>query len=129
MDTTLKEFVIPEDVSHLEIASVNYDQWILTIAVRLYSKSDQTVIGMTHAIFEKADGFRVLNKDNMIRFPWSEFSNSSSFVHEVDNGGWLEMEKKSGNIVGLEDAKEYLVYGSNEAISVIAYTEPKYVAG
>lgn len=62
---------------------------------------------MTNVTFEESDGFRVLNQDNMSNFHWSEFSSSSSLVHKVNNGGGLEMEKKFGNIVVLEGAKEF----------------------
>jgi hypothetical protein len=128
-NTELQQFAISEDVSHVEIAAVNYDQWVLTVALRLYRKSDQSVIGMVHVVFEEPEGFRVLNEDSMLRFPWPKSSKSGSFVHKISSGGWLEMEQKAGNIQGFEEAKEYLVVTNTECISVIAYADPKRVAG
>ena len=128
MNTELSKFSITEDVSHVEIASVNFDQWILTVAIRLYSKSDQNVLGMAHVIFEEAEGFRVLNENSMLQFPWPKSTESQSFLYRVNKNGWLEMEQKAGNMIDLPDgAKEYVVIGSNECVSVIAYADPKRV--
>jgi hypothetical protein len=60
--TALETFTPGEDVSHVEIAFVNYDQWILTIGIRHYGKEDERVVGMSHVIFDKPGGFRVLDE-------------------------------------------------------------------
>lgn len=129
MHTELQEFAISKDVSHVEVAAVNYDQWILTVALRLYSTSDQTVSGMVHVIFDEPEGFRVLHEDAMLRFPWPKPSESRSFVHKVGSGGWLEMEQKAGNIHLPDGASEYIIVTNNECVSVIAYADPQRVAG
>ncbi len=37
-ESGLERFIPAECVSHVEIASVNFDQWTLTIALRAYAK-------------------------------------------------------------------------------------------
>ena len=125
MNTELTDFTSNEDISQIEVAFVNFDQWILTIGIRLYEKNSHKVLGMNHVVFENVEGFRVLDEGAMLSFPWEEFSKSKSFVQRVNSGGWLEMENKNGNMNLPKTAKEYIVATLSECISVIAYKDPK----
>ena len=127
MNTELVNFTINKNVSHIEVAFVNFDQWILTIGIRLYEINSQNVLGMNHVIFENVEGFRVLDEGAMLSFPWEKFSKSKSFVHRVNSGGWFEMEKKNGNMHLPDNAQEYIVITDNECVSVIAYKDPTLV--
>lgn len=119
-DTDLKAFIPNEEVSSVEVASINFDQWILTIAIRLYGKKpEQPVIGMTHVVFYNPRGFRLLDEGDMLQFPWDRVSKSKSFVHRVDEGGWLDLEKNAGNLIHAESHNEYLIITGNECVSVI----------
>ena len=90
LDTSIKPFTKSELVSHVEVASVNFDQWVLTIALRIHSKPDQKVEGMVHVIFEEVEGFRLLDEGAMINFPWKTLSlKNGGFVHRVADNGWL----------------------------------------
>ena len=125
-ETGLKEFVLANNISHAEVASVNFDQWMLTIGMRAYEKNE-SVAGMFHVIFTHSVGFRVLDEGQMLNFPWPLLSDSGSFVHRVDESGWMDMEKQSGNLFLQENAVEYVIITSVECVSVIAYEPPKLV--
>ena len=123
-ETEIEDFIVDENVSHVEIASINFDQWILTIAVRLYRKGDQKVMGMTHVIFRDAVGFRLLDENEMLNFPWTRLHGSKSFVNVVESDGWLELEWKAGNFAHTQNMKEYIVATGNECVSIIARDKP-----
>ena len=125
--TGLQKFVPPNGTSHVEIASVNFDQWILTVGIRLYKKKDESVMGMAHVVFEQPLGFRVLDEGAMLSFPWSSLSDEPSYVHLVRKGGWLDMERDAANIFTADNVQEYVIVTCNECVSVIAYSEPKLV--
>lgn len=134
MKTSVVDFSISPDVSYVELAGINYDQWILTIAVRIYGKAKvQTgqaeVIGMSHVIFENVEGFRMLDEGSMLMFPFTSLDSSTHFVHRIDNGGWLELESRAGNMHLNDSAKEFLVVAEDECVSIIAYEDPKHVRG
>ena len=124
MTTGIDPFVASDWVSHLEVASVNYDQWILTVALRAYEKPEQRVGAMIHVIFERAEGFRMLDEGKMLNYPWKELKPDEYFVHEVPKGGWLDLESGAGNMYLSDGAKEYVVATMNECVSVIAWEPP-----
>lgn len=126
MRTDLTQFDLDNGISHIEVASINYDQWILTIAIRNYDH-EQNVIGMTHVIFEDVEGFRLLDEGAMLMFPWDKLTQSESFVHLVPGNGWYSMEYNVGNMYLPDTAREYIVKTNNECVSVIAYSQPKRV--
>lgn len=125
--TEIEIFTPPDNVSHVEIASVHFDQWILTIGVRYYGGKDDDIIGMAHVVFDQPEGFRMLDEGAMLNFPWQELSETRAYVHIVYSGGWFDMESNAGNLHLPDTAKEYIVKTSNECVSVIAYSEPKLI--
>ena len=112
---------IEEDISHVEIASVNFDQWMLTIALRAYAK-DQTVKGMVHLVFKGVRGFRYLDEGDMLQYPFPKFR-AKKYVQAVNQEGWLEQEIKFGNIV-VPGYREYLVATDVECLSILAHDDP-----
>ena len=127
VDTGIKEFVLSDNVSHAEVASVNFDQWILTVGMRAYKKPNDSVAGMFHIIFTNIVGFRVLDEGQMLNFPWKKLSESQSFVHRIDGDGWAEIEISARNMILQKSAVEYVIITSNECVSVIAHEPPKLI--
>ena len=132
MKTSIEGFEVGDEISHVELAAVNYDQWILTVAVRIYGGSKEkvggeTVVGMSHVVFEEVEGFRVLDEGAMLMFPWNTLDTERAFVHRVPQGGWHTAEVNSGNMILQKSAKEYVIVLSDDCVSVIAYGDPKHV--
>lgn len=126
MKTSIGDFTIGDEVTHVELAAVSYDQWILSVAVRKYN-DQETVVGMSHVVFEAVEGFRVLSEGAMLMFPWTKLDNGRSFVHRVSDGGWYSNEVGAGNMHLPESASEYVIVTIDECVSVIAYKDPKHV--
>lgn len=112
---------IEEDISHIEIASVNFDQWMLTVALRAYA-IDQSVKGMVHVVFKGVRGFRYLDEGDMLKYPFP--SNSTrNYVQAIAQEGWAQQESEFGNIV-TSGHTEYLVATENECLCVMAHEQP-----
>ncbi len=116
-----KDMQVEEEISHIELASLNFDQWILTVALRAYSK-DQSVHGMVHVIFKEARGFRYLNEGDMLMYPFPEDC-VRKYVQLIEGNGWSKQEEKFGNMVTI-DHQEYLVATINECLSVLSFGKP-----
>lgn len=116
--------VIEEDISHIEIASVNFDQWILTVALRAYEK-DQSVKGMVHVIFKGVRGFRYLDEGDMLQYPFPDDC-TRKYYQAVTQEGWLQQETEFGNTVN-SGHTEYLVATANECLCVLAHEQPVVV--
>ena len=119
---TIKQ--IADNISHIEMASVNFDQWILTIAIRAYS-SDQSVLGMVHVIFKGVRGFRYLDEGDMLKYPFPNNS-TRNYVQLIKKDGWSNQESEYGNIV-TEGHNEYLISTINECMCVLSSEEPKII--
>ncbi len=112
---------IEKDISHIEIASINFDQWILTIALRAYG-SNGNVKGMVHLIFKSARGFRYLDEGDMIKYPFPDDC-TRNYVQTIAKDGWAQQENDFGNIV-TSGHQEYLIATINECVTVLAYEKP-----
>ena len=115
---------VENNISHIELASVNFDQWILTIAIRAYSK-DQSVLGMVHVIFKGVRGFRYLDEGDMLQYPFPQNS-TRNYVQLINTDGWLSQESDYGNIV-TDSHKEYLISTINECVCVLSTVEPEII--
>ena len=92
----MKDITIIEDsISHIELASVNFDQWMLTLALRAYAK-DQTVKGMVHVVFKGVRGFRYLDEGDMLKYPFPRDWNKR-YVQLINDEGWSKQETQFGN--------------------------------
>jgi len=112
---------IDGDISHIEIASVNFDQWMFTVALRAYGK-DQSVKGMVHVIFKGVRGFRYLDEGDMLNYPFPE-NCTKKYVQAITQEGWSQQETGFGNIV-TSGHTEYLVATDNECLCVLAHEQP-----
>ena len=115
---------LENDISHIELASIIFDQWILTIALRAYSK-DQSVLGMVHVIFRGVRGFRYLDEGDMLKYSFPKNS-IRNYVQLVKKGGWSSQEFEYGNIVS-EDHNEYLISTINECVCVFSTVKPEII--
>lgn len=112
---------IEEGVSHIEMASVNFDQWMLTVALRIYA-NDQSVKGMVHLMFKGVRGFRYLDEGDMLRYPFPS-NCTEKYVQTITQEGWSQQETEFGNIV-TSGHTEYLVATDNECLCVLAHGQP-----
>ena len=115
---------IEENISHIEIASLNFDQWILTVSLREYASNN--VKGMSLCVFTGVEGFRLLDEGQMLQYPWPD-DTSRHYVVAVPDGGWLKQELSFGNAVSIDSAQEYLVATNNECLCVIAHDQPTFI--
>lgn len=104
-------------VISIELASINFDQWILTVSLRTYSSSGE-VNGMVALVFTEVRGFRCLEEGDMLNYPWPKNA-TSSYFHKMAHGGWQEQKEKYGNaVMGIDT--EYLVATESECLCVLA---------
>jgi len=111
-------------VTSIELASINFDQWILAVSLRTYSSSDK-VNGMVALVFTEVRGFRYLDEGDMLNYPWPENA-TASYFHKMTRGGWKEQEEKYGNAV-MGIGTEYLISTENECLCVLANQDPVVV--
>lgn len=111
-------------VASIELASIHFDQWILTVSLRTYNSSS-AVNGMVALVFTEVRGFRYLDEGDMLNYPWPENA-ATSYFHEMVHGGWKEQEEKYGNALPGISA-EYLISTANECLCVIANQQPVVV--
>ena len=115
-------YAVEDFVDSIELAALNYDQWIVTVALRAYAAGD--VVGMVHLTFTAVAGFRCLDEGDMLSFPWPENA-TRWYVHRLSGSGWLNQEQSLGNTTMGDDTwDEYLVATGNECVSIIAQCDP-----
>ena len=77
--------------------------------------------------FENTIGFRVLDERDMMEY-WPVCSTPNGWLFEIDTGGWLSQEReRHGSCIGAmyPEAKEYLVTGEDDCVSVLSTQAPK----
>ena len=102
-----------------DVLSLNYDLSILRI--KLVFPSGQIV----YVTCENVEGFRVLDEGQLLEF-W-EGSAIRYWLFQVNTSGWLASENNRETaplIVEGGDLKEYMLAGTNECVSILAYTQP-----
>lgn len=117
-------FKLDSCVTSIELASLHFDQWILTASLRTYNSSDE-INGMVALVFTEVRGFRYLDEGDMLNYPWPENA-TKSYFHKVAQGGWKEQEEKYGNTV-MGVGAEYLIATANECLCVLANQDPVVV--
>jgi len=118
---SMEEIAMEENISNIELASVNFDQWVLTVGLRAYA-SNNSVLGMVHVIFKDVRGFRYLDEGDMLRYPFPDIK-IRNYFHHIASNGWSDQESDFGNVV-TSGHQEYLVATSNECLSVLSYSQP-----
>lgn len=101
-----------------EVISVAYDLENLVIKVRLSG-------GHADVIFNRPGGFRVLDEGDLVEF-WYCSTLKDGWLFEIISGGWKDLEAtRPGFLTSTqEDAREYLITGINDCVSIITYEEP-----
>jgi len=115
---------IRDHVSHIELAFLSFDQFILTVALREYDQS-QSVSGMVHVKFKAVIGFKMLDEGNLLKFP---FPNNCTeyYCHRIKENGWWNQEVSSNNFSTVE-GNEYLIATQNECVCILDYEEPQII--
>jgi hypothetical protein len=112
---------VEEGVSALELASLEFDQWILSISIRKYFGEE--VVGMAKIVFSRPEGFRYLDEGDMLRYPFPR-EKGLHYLHEIEGGGWLAQELQYGNSTLLKEHREFLIATPSECVCVISPDEP-----
>jgi len=105
----------------MDIAHIEYSEGVLV--VRLCLAKDNAGVSVE---FREVDGFRLLDEGNLLE-SWPECSSPNGRLFEITSGGWLSQERhRSGSLVGPMNTplREFLLTGSNECVSVLAFCEP-----
>ena len=109
-------FVEGSDVVRLE-----YTPGRLVIHVRAAKKAPTAIVE-----FETILGFRVLNERDLTEY-WPACSTPNGWFFEVQSGGWLSQEReRDGSCIAAmnPEAKEYLVTGDDDCVSVLSRGAP-----
>jgi hypothetical protein len=77
-------------------------------------------------IFEEVVGFRVLDERDLCEF-WNKYHEGTGWLYEVEEGGWLELEKarhrfNSDSVI--PDLREYFIV-DDKCISVLTNRPPQ----
>ncbi len=106
-----------------EVIDIHYDLWVLRVTVLFAGAKNPTYVN-----FSAVEGFRVLDEGQLLEF-WESAANGS-WLHRVQNGGWLDLEASRSDALSLERTdicQEYLLAGQNDCVSVIAYEAPTVI--
>lgn len=106
---------------NLEIVGVEYSP--NTLKIRTLEHSTNT----TYQVFcADVIGFRVLDERDLMEY-WPTCSRQNGWLFEITQGGWLNQEhQRPGSYLSHmnPNAKEFLITGINECVSVISLVEP-----
>ena len=104
-----------------EVVGVEYTLGKLSIHVQGSENTKPLVVE-----FKDTIGFRVLDERDLMEY-WPECSTLKGWLFEVTAGGWLSQEtNREGSLIATinPEAKEYLVTGEDDCVSVICRNEP-----
>ena len=102
-----------------EIVRVEYELGKLRTFVRDMGSETELVVDFSDVL-----GYRVLDEGNLMEF-WPECSTPKGWLFEIQSGGWLAQEANSHFAALRPKAKEYLVAGVDDCLSVICRTAPE----
>ena len=102
-----------------EVGRVLYEACVLEVTVHSTADESDCIVR-----FEDLVGFRLLDERELCEY-WPVCSIPSGRLFEVTAGGWLSREVQRTPIrLFFPNAREYLVAGINECVSVIATCAP-----
>ena len=104
-----------------EVVGVEWEPRRLRIHVRGTDREERLLV-----TFENVIAFRVVDERDLLNF-WPVCSTSAGWVFAILDGGWLSEESaRSGSNISafFREAREYLVTGLNECVSVICLEDP-----
>ncbi|WP_325892446.1 hypothetical protein [Grimontia sp. NTOU-MAR1] len=114
---------VPDPLSVPSLSSVTWDGCKLEARVDI-SLDTASEMKPVYIIFFWVEGFRMLDEFNLNEF-WDKKKKISSWLCEVESGGWLDHEKSRSGFLSREDnLKEYLIIGQEECLSVFSNTDP-----
>jgi len=93
------------------------------LQVHVEGSGDATIVIIE---FAEVLAFRVLDERDLMEF-WPICSTPNGGLFEIKSGGWLSQEAaRPGSLVAAvnPDAKEYLVTGEDDCVSVLTRTPP-----
>jgi hypothetical protein len=104
-----------------EVSDVFYSGGRLSVVLKDL-KGKEAII----ATFTEVAGFRVLDEGDLLEF-WPMYSSQSEWLFCILSNGWLEQEKmRKGFVRGdVERLCEYLITGSDDCVSVLAWDLPE----
>ena len=104
-----------------EVVSLDYRLGHLSIQVKGAEISESVVVEFIDTI-----GFRVLDERDLMEY-WPECSTPNGWLFEITSGGWLSQEaNREGSLIvsTSPEAKEYLVTGEDDCVSIICRNKP-----
>ena len=103
-----------------QIGTINYRSNKLLIEVISCDKDEIVFVE-----FEGVIGFRVLDERNILEY-WPTCSTPNGWIYEIESGGWIHSEtiRLKNYDSEFHSAKEYLVGGIDECVSVLSLQAP-----
>jgi len=104
-----------------EVMRLEYALGQLTIQVRSLKEPRSATVE-----FKNVLGFRVLDERDLMEY-WPVCSTPNGWMFEVQSGGWLSQEReRDGSCIECwnPDAKEFIVTGEDDCVSVICVDPP-----
>jgi hypothetical protein len=104
-----------------EVVRIDYKLGQLCIHVQGKEATEAVVVEFIDTI-----GFRVLDERDLMEY-WPECSTPNGWLFEITAGGWLSQEaKREGSLIVsvIPEAKEFLVTGEDDCVSIICNNEP-----
>lgn len=115
------EPLVAEPAATPEVVAVAFDLWVLRLTLHF----PQSVYP-TYVEFEEVAGFRVLDEGDLLEF-WGPEVKKPGWLWRVTAGGWREPELTRSGFLRT-DAREFLVLGINDCVSVFSGGEPRVYA-
>ena len=106
-----------------EITRLEYDLHNLVLYIEPTYDAEPIVV-----TFDSSLGFRLLDEGNLLEF-WDHFNLKDGWLFQISAGGCYQLESKRNGFVSQHhsDAREYLIVGVNECVSVLSAEPPKVV--
>ncbi|MCE3272238.1 MAG: hypothetical protein K0S57_2635 [Ramlibacter sp.] len=118
VDTPEVESLVLEPAATPELVALSFDLWTLRLTMRFPG-----VVPPTYVEFGEVAGFRVLDEGDLLEF-WAQGVHKPGWLWRVSRGGWRDLEATRPGFIRT-DAREFLVLGINDCVSVFSGEEPK----
>lgn len=106
--------------SRNEITEIEYRSGCLEITSQFLDISQ-----IVRVSFLEVAGFRVLDEGDLLEF-WPSCSSPNGWIFQIIEGGWFDQEKERTGFIrrDVKEIKEYLITGTNDCVSVFAWSSP-----
>ncbi|HEY4309140.1 MAG TPA: hypothetical protein VGN12_06775 [Pirellulales bacterium] len=105
-----------------EIQSIEFDG---DLVIRIQAVGPSTL----RVIFHNPVWFRVLDERDLCEF-WDNYHEGNGWLYEVEQGGWLELEKKRplfNSHVVVKGLREYLLV-DDQCVSILTVEHPEIIS-